>query len=503
MQMNRNVEDVSVLVVGAGPAGLTTAIMLARHGVDCLVVERREELSALPRATGVSTRSMELFRSWGLEDQVRAGGNDVECLLWECETLAQVAAGSSIEVGMPTRDQGRVISPSGPGCVPQDHIDSVLVEYLRSLPANRIELGTEVVRVVNGPDRARVTLRNARTGESRIVHARYLVGADGAHSTVRNALGIAMRGPDDLHDSVHAMFRAPLWDLLGDHGYILYSITRPDVGGIFLPAGRGDRWLYGFEWDRANQRVEDFTNDRLRELIRLAAGVPDLEVTIERVTSFSFAAQLADRFRHHGAFLIGDAAHRITPRGGTGMNTAIQDGLDLGWKLGWVLRGWAPPELLDSYESERRAHVEHNLARSQDPNGSRREVAEEVHADLGGRIPHVWLPSPGGLVSTLDLIGPGLTLFTARDNGAWDRAAAALKTSVPLTVQHVDPIATRALGVRGQGALLVRPDGAPAGWWHNDTNAAADLRAGVRSACGAVDHPVPVERRRVGARDVA
>ena len=93
-----------------------------------------------------------------------------------------------------------------------------------------------------------------------------------------------------------------------------------------------------------------------------------------------------------GVFLVGDAAHRVTPRGGTGMNTAIADGYDLGWKLGWVLRGWAGRELLDSYEAERRPVAEHNVARSADPSGSRRRVDQELHADLGGRIPHVWLP---------------------------------------------------------------------------------------------------------------
>lgn len=491
----------TVLVVGAGPAGLTTAITLARHGVDCLVVERRVERSTLPRATVVSTRSMELFRSWGLEDEVLSGGHDVEWLLRVCETLADVGAGSSFPVGYPTREQSKLISPSRPACVPQDHIDSVLMEHLRSLPANRVEFGIEVIKVETVADGARATLRDVRTGELRLVHARYLVAADGAHSTVRNYLGIPMRGPDDLHNSVLALFHAPLWDLVGEHRYGIYAITHPRASGTLLPAGRVDRWMFGVEWDPSRERPEDFTAERFTRLLQIATGAPNLEPKIERVGSFSFAAQLADRFRHDSAFLIGDAAHRITPRGGTGMNTAIHDGFDLGWKMAWVLLGWAPPYLLDSYEAERRPQVAHNLARSQDPKGSRREVAEEIHADLGGRIAHVWMPSPGGLVSTVDLIGSGLTLFTATGNVAWDRAAAILDTpfdiGAPLTVQHVDPIAARALGVRGRGALLVRPDGAPAGWWPTDTNAVTDLRCGVRSALGSAGDPARVDARGV------
>ena len=104
-----------MLVAGAGPAGLTAAIALARHGVPTLLVERRRDLSSLPRATVVSTRSMEIFRSWGLEERIRAGGPDVEWLLWACETLAGAAAGSGHAVGYPTREQAAVLSPARPG----------------------------------------------------------------------------------------------------------------------------------------------------------------------------------------------------------------------------------------------------------------------------------------------------------------------------------------------------------------------------------------------------
>ena len=171
---------------------------------------------------------------------------------------------------------------------------------------------------------------------------------------MRRALGIAMHGPDNLVEAVTALFRAPLWDLAGDRRYGLYSIEHPDAEGIFLPAGRGDRWLYGVMGEPGAGLARQLTEDVVAHRIRVASGDPGLRPRIERMGSFTFAAQVAERFRSGGAFLIGDAAHRATPRGGTGMNTAIHDGHDLGWKLAWVLRGWAGPELLDSYESERR-----------------------------------------------------------------------------------------------------------------------------------------------------
>src|SRR4051812_46462757 len=112
-----------VVIVGAGPAGLTAAIALARAGIETLVVERRPEPSRQPRSTVASTRSMEIFRAWGLEDRIRAGAVDVEWRMWSCETLTGVAAGSGHEVGYPSRQQSEVLSPTGPVCVPQDHLE--------------------------------------------------------------------------------------------------------------------------------------------------------------------------------------------------------------------------------------------------------------------------------------------------------------------------------------------------------------------------------------------
>jgi hypothetical protein len=179
-------------------------------------------------------------------------------------------------------------------------------------------------------------------------------------------------------------------------------------------------------------------------------------------------------------FLAGDAAHRVTPRGGTGMNTAMAGGFDIGWKLAWVLRGWADPALLDTYERERRPFVEHNLARSIDPTGSRRSVLPELQVDLGGRVPHAWV---GGTErSTVDLVTDGLTLFTA--SGEWTRAAAALDVAVPVTVRALDVVTARAIGVLAGGALLVRPDGAPVALWSGERDAHGRLAQAVREIVG-------------------
>ena len=177
------------------------------------------------------------------------------------------------------------------------------------------------------------------------------------------------------------------------------------------------------------------------------------------------------------------------------MNTAIRDGADLGWKLAWVLRGWAGPALLDTYEAERRPVAEHNVARSASPDGTWRDADQELHADLGGRIAHHWVGGTAARrVSTLDLLGPGLTLLAGPEDAAWRAAADALGGPLPIVVHRLEGLTARALGLRGGGALLARPDGAPAGWWPHADDAAVVLRDAVDALVGR-----PAASRRAAA----
>ena len=275
-------DDVPVLVAGAGPAGLVAAITLARAGIPCLVVERRREPSRWPRATVVSTGSMELLRSFGLEDAVRARGVDVDWRYWCAETLAGAARGHAMPTGLPSPEQSALISPTAPLCVGQDALEAVLRDHLRTLPSARLQVGSEVAGVDDRPDGVAVAVRDVRTGAQRTVHARHLLAADGGRSAVRAALGIAMRGPDDLAERLSVLFHAPLWDLVGEHRHGIYGVERPGEVNVFLPTGPGDRWLFGTTWEPARERVADLTEAALTALIREAAGAPGLRPRIER-----------------------------------------------------------------------------------------------------------------------------------------------------------------------------------------------------------------------------
>ncbi|MBO0816368.1 MAG: FAD-dependent monooxygenase [Actinobacteria bacterium] len=443
--------------MGAGPAGLVAAITLARYGIDVVLIDKRSTPSGLSRSLVISTRGMELMRRFGLEQAVRSGAADVKIRAWVTPDLAS-GEGAEMPLGSPSDAEAALASPTRPAWVAQDHHEPVMFEHLRTLPSASIRLGCQLLGVSQDDQLVRATVADAATGTVEDLGASFLIAADGAHSTVREQLGIAMHGPGNLADYERVEFTAPLWQLAGEHRYGLYVITRPDAAGVLAPRGPGDRWSLSREVPVGTRGLAGLGQD-LIGLIQRAAGTSTLQLQIERLSTFTFAAQMAEHYAQGRCFLVGDAAHRATPRGGTGMNTAIQDSFDLGWKLAWVLRGWASPGLLATYERERRPVAAHNVRRSSEPAGAMQETGQALAWDLGGRLPHHWLASGNQRTSTVDLIGDGLTLLSGPSDPRWRTFAESMPSTAPIDLHAVDAGTADALSLPAAGALLARPDG--------------------------------------------
>lgn len=493
-----------VLVVGAGPAGLATALTALRHGARVLVVERRAGTSTVPRATGVSTRTMELFRFWGVDRAVRAGGVDCDPRVAVTHTLA-AAPDELVRFTYPSVREALAVSPAHPLICAQDHVEPVLAAEVRRL-GGEVRFGTALMDLRTTPDGVRAALDPAGT-----VRARYVVGADGPRSAVRAAVGIGWEHLGSLGEFVNVLFRPDLAALLGRRLPGIVFVKHPDAECVLVPVGAG-RWTATRRWDpERGERAADFTPARWTALLRVATGIPGLRPELLASGAFTMAADVATAVRSGPAFVIGDAAHRMTPMGGIGMNTAIHDGHELGWRLAWAVRGLAGDALLDSYVAERgplgRALAARSLVQERQPDDGLptdlgRTYRSPVIADDGAaparghvrtarpgeRAPHVWVRRNGRRASVLDLFEDRMTVLTGPGGAGWGQGHHAVPLQVLVAGRDLpDPRGALAAAYRlGPGsAVLVRPDGIVA-WRHDGLcdDPGATLTRAVDTALG-------------------
>ncbi|MEV5888474.1 FAD-dependent monooxygenase [Nonomuraea fuscirosea] len=483
MDLVRHVPDsVPVLVAGGGPVGLATAVELAYQGVECLVVEPREQVSWLrPRAKTTSARSMELLRRWGLAETLRA--------------RAPLAVSWSDQAVFVDSLLGREITRIG-GCFGLDLVGSDLAaesgqqapqplveEVLREAVGDALLTGRQVIGLREDADGVTVRIASA-DGAEQEVRARYVVGCDGPRSVTRAAIGSRYEGRQDARPNYNIVFRAPGLAERMPHGpAVHYWVLNPEQPGMVGRLDLKETW-----WCIA-QGVREQDADPVR-LVRNLAGA-DIEVEILATDPWTARMLLADRYASRRVFLAGDAAHQNPPYGGHGFNTGIGDAVNLGWKLAAVLRGWAPEALLATYERERRPIAadtietaaanmatlapelanpalmgpdeEFERVRPAVAEAVRRTKDREFHSlDLvlgytyagspivapgcGERLPHRWL-TPGE--SLYDRLGPAFSLVGDRSApGADMLVAEARELGVPL----------RVVDLPGEPLALVRPD---------------------------------------------
>lgn len=516
--MKKLIKNTPVLIVGGGPVGLSMTLCLARQNVPSLVVEKHPGRTAHPRARGVSMRTMELFRQWGNINELQKYEFPREAIRFTWLESLQGQEVTRVEI----KNYEYTHGPIGASFITQDCVEEYLHHTLRHHHQAEIQFSKEMTSFEENGSGVTVKLLDRKSNTEELVHAQYLIAADGARSPMRQKLGIEMEGPDNLARScsVYCEFDISAWTK--HRPSVGFFFTDPKMLGRSLFTAYGEnRWIVGLNFRPENTK-EDFTDEYCLSEIRRVLGMPELDIKIINKSFWTMAAQVATQYRHGRVFLVGDAAHRLPPTGGLGMNTGIADAHNLAWKLAFVLNHGASDALLDTYYDERAPIAKRNIEWSTEnakrffdifkaiQTGDHETLKIKLHEqqknlnyeglDLGfiyhskavqsendqvisvlpdkyvpttlpgSRAPYVKLIQNGKDISTLDLFEKEYVLLIGSDGHLWQAAAneLALTKSLPLKGYRIakdgdliDPenVWHEIYKITTTGAVLVRPDG--------------------------------------------
>lgn len=510
--------DTPVLIVGAGPVGMAMTIELGWRGIDCTLLEQTDGEIEHPRTGLVAVRTMEAFRRWGFAQEVRHCGfpDDYQLSMVFCTSLNGLLLDRADYPSMADAPTPNGTPEKKQRC-PQLWLHPILQKQVAAQPRVKLKLRHRLEGLSQTADGVIGRATDLTTGKAVEIHSQYLVACDGGGSPIREALGIPAPGRT-LSYSVNIMLRAPGLSRHHKMGEAeRYLFVGPEGTWANLTVVDGDE-LWRLTVLGSEQKLDLATFDPHAH-IRRAIGRDDVPFEVLSVLPWRRTETLAERFREGRVLIAGDAAHTMSPTGGMGMNTGIQEVLDLGWKLEAVLRGWGGPRLLDSYEAERKPIAARNIrfssdnfrawldvpdtsavcedtsagARARAEMGKRLKDSTRVeweslglqigytyadspicvpdgseplpddfsvytpNARPGARAPHAWLNDGR---STLDLFGRGYTLlaFPRAVKHEIDIFKHALSArQVPFTVVGLSE--PHIAEMYGQPLVLVRPDG--------------------------------------------
>ncbi len=503
-----------VLIVGAGPAGMVTAALLERLGLTVRIVERFPSRLALPKAHVVGPVTLDICEQAGLDvDRMTAEAIPPEWdqfVRFRTRLFGDVLGTIAYEYQSPEWTARPRINLSQP------RFEAIVEEDVRKRAGIDWVCGRWTrARVENGQVVSTATVDDRQVQFT----SRYLIGADGANSAVRESLGISMHTYGEPSQQLNAHVVADMREQLADWPAVIYALIDPEVIGAAIIHSVGDpghdnkiEWICGSPYD--GQAVPEM--DTVRERVRRVLGRDDIPFEVLKLSPWVLTARVADQFQAGPCFLIGDAAHRLPPTGGLGMNTAIQDGANLAWKLAAVVHGWAGEAFLETYSAERRPIAIANTLRSQENFDIHVKAAaelakaafegtlhtmsperldglvqqnsigfnspglqlgygygpdQEVHdastftpsAAIGRRLPHVQV-NTGKARPIIDLLDrAGFTVFVQGRADAWRETSNGSDfpvTIVDLTGGVTDDAWLELTGLAHDGAaLVVRPDG--------------------------------------------
>ncbi len=353
--------DTDVLVVGTGPMGATTALALAKYGIRVHAISRWNWLANTPRAHITNQRTVEVLRSLGIEDELKQ-----QATAWDKmgDTLFTTSFAGPEIARLQTWGTGDLrfgdyieASPCPMLDVPQPVMEPILVNAAARSGA-QVSFNTEYLSHEQDAESVTVRLRNHISGQDYEQRVRFLVGADGARSQIAADIGLPFEGVLARAGTVYVQFKADLSKYVAHRPSILHWIVNPEAGfgeigmGLLRAVKPWTEWIAGWGFDMS-KGDPDTSRQNALEKIRSLVGDPGLECEILSISPWYVNQQYALEYSRGRVFCGGDAVHRHPPSSGLGLNTSVQDGFNLAWKLAYVIKGYANPGHLSSYVDER------------------------------------------------------------------------------------------------------------------------------------------------------